>query len=178
MRLYNGFDTRCDTVLIGCALAFVPARVAKYWPIGAVGILITLATNEMNYILPLLSGYTVNAVCAALLIAGATKKDTYVSWALSWPPIAMLGRISYGVYLFHFPIFLLIAQQFKLGGWKLSIVALPLTAAIAILSYRYVETPCMQIRHSSTWAHSTRWLAYLGPSCLGLGMLYVVYILL
>jgi peptidoglycan/LPS O-acetylase OafA/YrhL len=178
MRLYNGFDTRCDCVLIGCALAFVVARLAPLWPIGAIGILITLVTYELNCFLPLMAGYTANAIFAALLIAGATKKDTYVSWVLSLSPLVMIGRISYGLYLFHFPIYLVIAQQFRLGGWDLDAVALALTAAISILSYQYVERPCMQIRHSSAWAPTTRWLAYLGPSCLGLGILYVIYNLL
>jgi peptidoglycan/LPS O-acetylase OafA/YrhL len=178
MRIYNGFDTRCDCVLTGCALAFVAGRVASLWPLGAAGIILTLVTYEMGYFLPLTAGYTVNAICAAFLIAGAMQKETSLSRMLSLLPIVWTGRISYGLYIFHFPVYLAMARQFQLGGWALDAAALGLTVTISVLSYRFAELPCLLIRDSAEWSNATRHLAYAGPFCLALGMLYVMYNLL
>jgi peptidoglycan/LPS O-acetylase OafA/YrhL len=51
-RLYSGFDTRCDAVLIGCALTFIAPRLALLWPLGAFGILVIIAALHFDYYIP------------------------------------------------------------------------------------------------------------------------------
>jgi peptidoglycan/LPS O-acetylase OafA/YrhL len=58
-----------------------------------------------------------------------------------------LGIVSYGVYLWHNPVFLL----FSTGpaGWlniPVQIVRLVITAAVVILSYRYIEKPMLRLK--------------------------------
>ena len=62
--------------------------------------------------------------------------------ALSWRPLVLIGLVSYGAYLFHWPVFVLLSAR----GWSLSdplsfVTAAALTFALAAGSYRLVEQP-------------------------------------
>src|SRR5205085_2493235 len=46
MHVTNGFDTRCDSVLIGCALAFAGSRLSFLWPLGIAGLAVLFAIIE------------------------------------------------------------------------------------------------------------------------------------
>jgi hypothetical protein len=52
-----------------------------------------------------------------------------------------LGRISYGVYLYHWPIFLTLRQEADLDQWRLLLIGGAITVVIAELSFRFLETP-------------------------------------
>ena len=52
-----------------------------------------------------------------------------------------VGRISYSLYLWHWPVFVLLRWTVGLESASVRLVALALTFALATLSYRYVETP-------------------------------------
>jgi hypothetical protein len=65
-----------------------------------------------------------------------------VSRALSWKPLAALGLISYGVYVFHWPIFVfLTSERTGLDGLALVGLRLAITFAIALASYHFLEQP-------------------------------------
>src|SRR5205814_2131245 len=51
-------------------------------------------------------GFLAAAVASAAVVAAATQRTTVVGRTLALPPLVGLGKISYGVYLFHWPIFL------------------------------------------------------------------------
>jgi hypothetical protein len=81
------------------------------------------------------------AVLSATLIY-AVQVDGVVRRVLSWRPLVAIGTISYGLYLFHWPVFVLLRER----GWDLATagglaVSLAITFAIAIVSYRLVERP-------------------------------------
>jgi len=61
-----------------------------------------------------------------------------------------LGLISYGVYLYHYPVFLLLdAQAPRLGlgpGWALAITKVALSVGLAALSWRYLERPALALK--------------------------------
>ena len=81
------------------------------------------------------------ALILALQVDGALRR------ALSWRPIVAIGTISYGLYLFHWPVFVVLRD----AGWQLTrlpdlVGALSITAAMAAASYRLVERP---VRRSS-----------------------------
>ena len=90
--------------------------------------------------------------CVAVTLGGlvyfGTRHGPSDRW-LSRPGMIWLGNISFGIYLWHYPImrglFLLFPDQWKTVG--MSVVALPiallLTLPIASLSYRFVERPLM-----------------------------------
>ncbi len=95
-------------------------------------------------------GYVVASVAATVLLIGSMTEVTagLPRQLLSLRPAVALGRISYGVYLWHYPLVLLVARQW--GGWspwaRLALVA-PLTIAIGQLSYVYVETPFLRMKN-------------------------------
>ena len=84
------------------------------------------------------------AVGSALLVLGL-QAESPVRRVLSTRPLVWLGGISYGVYLYHWPIYV-IADERRTGldGWQLVVVQLALTLAIAEISYRLIERPIRQ----------------------------------
>lgn len=79
----------------------------------------------------------------AMLISARTSA---LNALISSPPLAKIGNLSYSLYLWHWPI--LAAMRYYNEGYELSggaiLTALCLTAALAHLSYRFIETPFRQ----------------------------------
>jgi hypothetical protein len=119
-------------------------------------------------------GSAVYAALAALVITGALQPGL-LRRALSVRPLAWIGRISYGLYLFHWPLVVfLVPSRVHLHGVALNLLRLTLTFAAATLSFYLVELPIRERRRPSLpWHHVdalaptarssrrnvTRWLA-------------------
>jgi peptidoglycan/LPS O-acetylase OafA/YrhL len=90
-------------------------------------------------------GLSVLPCCLAtawLLWYGAGRQREYAQRALSSPVPVMIGRISYSVYLWHWPIYVLMV--YYLAGtfsWAARLVALTLTFILSVVSWRFVEQP-------------------------------------
>lgn len=78
---------------------------------------------------------------AVLVIAGGTR-------ALELPPLVFLGRISYSLYLYHWPVLVLWSHYRNFSPYtKTELVVMPLlTLLLASLSWRYVEQPFRKMR--------------------------------
>ena len=88
------------------------------------------------------------AVAAVLVIAPvALDQRGPVATALAWTPLAWLGGISYGIYLWHWPIFLVLNGQ-RTGWHGLSLFALrcAVTLAISVVSWWAIEQPVRKWR--------------------------------
>jgi peptidoglycan/LPS O-acetylase OafA/YrhL len=85
----------------------------------------------------------VTALCSAVLVVQALDRSSVVARALSVGPIVFLGRISYGLYLWHLPIL----AAFGVIGAGLTLLAVP-AVAVSILaataSYYLVERPFLR----------------------------------
>jgi peptidoglycan/LPS O-acetylase OafA/YrhL len=77
-------------------------------------------------------------------------------------PVRFIGRISYSLYLWHWPVFVLCRWTIGLGDLPTQTAAVLLALLLAILSYRYIETPC---RRSLFFRRLAR------PAIIGLGLL-------
>ena len=159
-RVYVGTDTRASSILLGAALAaliaergWTPHRVARL-ALEALGVVALgflawawwqlSGTNRAVY-----QGLLLACSAAAVLVIAAAAHPTRgpVARLLSWRPLRALGLISYGVYLWHWPVDLVVtAGRVGVRGWPLTGVQVAVTLAIALLSYRLVEQP---IRHGA-----------------------------
>ena len=83
------------------------------------------------------------SVCTVLVIGSLLNTDGILSWLLSAAPLIWIGERSYGIYLWHYPVILLISGGKKAPLW-VSILEILLTILLSALSYRFIETP---IRH-------------------------------
>ena len=96
-------------------------------------------------------GYTLVSLSAALLIGSAVLAPRGpVASVLSRRPLRWLGRVSYGVYLWHIPVFVLVLTHATTGlsGWALFGARVATTLVVASLSYYFVEAP---IRTGRFW---------------------------
>ena len=157
-RLYYGTDTRADSLLIGCAIgiAYATGRLtalrrplALLAPVALLGILVTFGYVERADAALYLGGLTAFALVVGVLIAGvALEPAGPLGRVLSLPPLVALGRISYGVYLWHWPIFRYLHEaELGLGWWETQLVRIAVTLAAATLSYFVVERPMLRLRH-------------------------------
>jgi peptidoglycan/LPS O-acetylase OafA/YrhL len=167
-RVWFGTDTRAAGLLIGAALAIaVPPwhmhaaipRGAR-WLLGVVGLVALAAMGWMfvhvNEFDPFVyrGGFVLlDLVTVGLILALVHPVGTVAARLLAWRPLVWIGRRSYGIYLWHWPIFVLTRPglDVTMGGWQLLAVRLGATLAAAELSYRLVEMP---IRNGAV----ARWL--------------------
>jgi peptidoglycan/LPS O-acetylase OafA/YrhL len=160
-RIYLGLDTRMDAFMIGAAVALamqvygVPAttRVRQVAEVGAVAALAGLGYMVMSQSVVETfwysnGGFTAVALCSAVLVVRAAVGGRGPVLALlELKPLVALGRISYSVYLWHWPFFIL--TETERTGWSLPptlAVRLVGTLAVSMLSFRYLEKPFLHAR--------------------------------
>jgi hypothetical protein len=152
-RVYYGTDTRAAELLIGALLALVFtwwSGPRTTWGRGAlgsagVGALVLLgwwwATVDQSDAWLYRGGFALHAVVVAVVITAASA-PTVVSAGLSLAPLAALGRISYGVYLYHWPIFLWLSpDRVTLPSAELFALRVGVTIACATASFVFIEEP-------------------------------------
>jgi peptidoglycan/LPS O-acetylase OafA/YrhL len=159
-RAYFGTDTRAAAILFGAALA---AWLATHEPsdnrgrriaLEAVGLagVVTLAIcwtrldGQSSFLYQ--GGFLLCGLAATAIIAAAVHPQPgLIARALALRPLTALGLISYGVYLYHWPIDIALdRKEMGFGGWPLFGFQTAVTLAVAIASYRIVEQP---IRHGA-----------------------------
>lgn len=78
---------------------------------------------------------------AGLLLCVGAQPDGAVGRWLGTPALAYVGRISYSLYLWHWPVFVLFRWTVGIESVSARLLALLLCAALAVLSYHFVEVP-------------------------------------
>lgn len=159
-RLYYGTDTRVQTIMVGALLAILisPAagkelsgqrtpradRILGPVALGAAAGLVWFLHAVPGTDLLLYRGgfLLVASATAAVVLLVVRRPDHPLSRALSWRPLRYVGRISYGLYLYHWPLFLVLTQtRVGLSGPALVAVRFAATFVMADLSFRLVERP-------------------------------------
>ncbi|WP_213767077.1 acyltransferase [Caballeronia sp. dw_19] len=147
-RTYNGLDTHVDALMIGCAFALLRphlklSRFAQRTAIIPAFIMILLLTMmEPRTIQAQTIGLSISAICAAWLILAALE-DGWLKKVLSLRPLVYTGRISYGLYLWHYPIILIALSNLPK---RLQIIAIPLSYLVAAASFRFIERPFLKLK--------------------------------
>ena len=98
-------------------------------------------------------GFLVFAVATAIVVA-AIVQETHnpLRAALSLAPMRWVGRVSYGIYLWHWPIAVALTPEHTgISGWELDVLRVGATFAVAALSFYLVELPIRQRRFKTVW---------------------------
>lgn len=153
-RVYYGTDTRAFSLLFGALLAIlweyqmVPRRLSASvnMVLGSVSfavlLVMTIAINgSSNFWYR--GGQFVGTILTVLVIYAVSGRKTWLSTFLSHPVLKWIGDRSYSIYLWHYPIILLISKGIK-ASWWITLIEIVLSVVLAELSYRFIETP---IRH-------------------------------
>ncbi|GAB3889231.1 acyltransferase family protein [Terrabacter terrigena] len=141
-RIYYASDTTAFAILLGCALAaWLGTRRAPrprwVYTVAGMGLVILPSwwvAEIANRIAPPI--VAVGAVLLLVNIAGDRPRRV-----LELPVLRWFGTRSYGLYLYHAPLFLLLARLYGWSGWQLAAGVLPLSFVLAEWSYRRVEMP-------------------------------------
>ena len=160
-RAYYGTDTRAQSLLLGCILAFVwpfgeksqaTAVAAAPWRrlalelagLGSVAALVVMmATTEGYTSFSYYGGILLCSVIAAVEVAALVPAGTVVSRVMSWRPLAWVGSRSFAIYVWHYPVVELMQPRNSttaLAPWQVAL-ELGVIIAAAELSYRLVEEP-------------------------------------
>jgi peptidoglycan/LPS O-acetylase OafA/YrhL len=155
-RVYYGTDTRAQSLLIGAILAILVAdrepmrsranRTALHGAaiIAAVGLALIWVRTTDSDAWQYRGGFVVAATLVAIVIASVTQREHSgpLGWLLSRAPLRAIGMISYGLYLWHWPIYVFLSpERTGLDGASLLFLRLLVTFAVATASYFVVEAP-------------------------------------
>lgn len=164
-RIYFALDTHMDGLVIGAALAYyiraleggeIVRAVGRLFswiivPVAMMGllgmmVLITWKSPWMGYL-----GYFFAAVVSALVIADLLiSNHSLLRPFLSHTGLVQLGKISYGVYLLHYPIFKLIDIYFALEGSLSILIKISSGIVAAIISYYLMEVHFLRMKKRFT----------------------------
>lgn len=88
-------------------------------------------------------GFLAFAAVAGVAVCCAARPGSWVGRALDAQPLAWVGRRSYGIYLWHWPVFVVTRPLIDVQGpaWLVDCARTGLAVALAAVSYRYLETP-------------------------------------
>jgi len=171
-RVYYGTDTRAQALLVGAVLALLlrsrdtanpddtaitadiedrPATTGRRNRVGSVqvlglagggvlGAMMVVADGRDRWLYQ--GGFLLVALATVVVILAAVQPDGLLRRILSLAPLVWVGRISYGLYLWHWLVYVaLTPDRTGLSGSALLGLRLALTLAVAVLSYHFVEMP-------------------------------------
>jgi peptidoglycan/LPS O-acetylase OafA/YrhL len=153
-RAYYGTDSRAFELLIGSGSAIwlagraQPGRwarrllhVAGAVSLLALGLAFLRVSDSSAWMYR--GGFLGVSVLGAIIVASATRDDAGPLGALlSFGPLPWVGRLSYGLYLWHWPVIdLLTREQTGLAGRPLMALQVGVSVAAAVASYYLIERP-------------------------------------
>jgi len=180
-RVYYGTDTHVTGLMLGAALAFAYAAPHRAWTTSAwwaehrrqvaAAALVTLvglmALVGEESVLTFRGGILLASVATTVLVLVVVERPGRLRAVLELPPARWVGARSYGIYLWHWPVFLVIGQDLPVapGGPAYLLTRLwcvVVTLVVADLSYRFVETPVRRHGFAGSARRATGRLRRLG----------------
>jgi peptidoglycan/LPS O-acetylase OafA/YrhL len=161
-RLYNGFDTRLDALLIGCFVGLLYSwgkLPSSQWFIRVNNVVSSIAVIALIYFMWALTdqsailyigGFTLVGISiATILVTLLTTRPSIAVWLLENRILIWIGTIAYSLYLWHWPIFQLIG---KINiHWSLRLtLGLFLSFLASAISYYFIEQPFLRRKHKYT----------------------------
>jgi peptidoglycan/LPS O-acetylase OafA/YrhL len=173
-REYYGTDTRAAELAIGCLLAVwvhhrgMPRSPAWRW-VGLASLAVAclcwaLVPEQSAFVLG--GGLTLFALVTAGMIVGCSVPGAMAA-ALAWRPLVWVGRVSYPMYLVHWPLTLAVSpSRTGLVGWPLIGLRVALACVIAGAVFRFLERP-LRTASAVAWPRGLAW--WVGCSALAVG---------
>ena len=171
-RLYYGTDTRAQALLVGSFLGAIASQrtwhvVSEHWSTTRQGRLAgaALGVGGAGYLV--WAWHTYGGQSSFLYSGGfllvALATGAVITRVVSWPrsllarfcslgALTFVGRISYGLYLYHWPMYLVINHAHTgLTGLALLVARLAATFAVAVPSMYLLEEPIRSRSLSLGW---------------------------
>jgi peptidoglycan/LPS O-acetylase OafA/YrhL len=163
-RAYFGTDTRIGAILLGAALACLGPKlirsylsnlalqIAGWLSLASLAVLVAVTEGTDRHLYDGILALT--AMLSVVLIAAAANADAAsLNRLLSSPPLRWLGTRSYGMYLWHWPVFVLTRPIAGIPMPMLPFVLrVAITALLAELSFRFVETTTAPVSNRQPWS--------------------------
>jgi peptidoglycan/LPS O-acetylase OafA/YrhL len=167
-RAYYGTDTRAQALLVGAAIAtgltlwhegstrrWFTRSASVLAVAGVAGTAVLWCTTSETSTFAFSGGFLVASLLAGAVVLGcAVAPRSLVVRLLELPPLPQWGRISYGVYLWYWPVLLVLTgQRLHWGVYPLFLARVGITVAIAAISYDLVEMPIRRgaLRRWRSW---------------------------
>jgi peptidoglycan/LPS O-acetylase OafA/YrhL len=197
-RAYLGTDTRSQCLFIGCALAVglvivtqnrhEAGRLAKgdLWRpetstgrrlcgvlgvVGAAGAIALWVLTTSTSTFPYSGGFfLIGLAVASVILAAVAAPRSIVPRVLSLAPVRYVGRISYGLYIWHWPLFIWLDHaRTGLYGYELFALRVGVTFVVSVASFHLVERPIRMGSFISQWR---AWLVV--PAGVGVVLVAVI----
>ncbi len=168
LRIYMGLDTRADALLVGCFAGMLVSwnlvpRSRRFITGMSIASVIYVAviwrfstTRSLDHVSFYYGLFTVVALMVATVIIRLMAAPAgLASTILESKPLVGIGRISYGLYLFHVPIIYWVSPSGL--GWQYpgsTLLVAALTLAAAVLSFFCVERPFLRLKRRLHFASS------------------------
>ncbi|MCY7817579.1 acyltransferase family protein [Bacillus haynesii] len=198
-RVYYGTDTRAFELLIGCALALVwpmkrlsgnrlpnSLKHALHGTELAAFALLMMSIYFVDEFSPFLyhGGMLLISIIAAILIACVSHPSSFLGFALSVKPLRWIGKRSYGIYLWHYPVIVLSTPVQEIGNpvyWHVAI-KVAVTFILAELSYRFIEKPIRKDGFKPFVSRVfldkiTEWKTASVPSKISIGLMFAALLI-
>ena len=153
-RVYYGTDTRAFELLAGGLFSLWWTSASRRSPsllprqlrdvIGGTGLVLSVsawATIGLTSARLPRGGFVLQALATCAVLVALTTNGA-VARVLSWRPIRAVGLISYGLYVYHWPVFLALGdERTDLGRGALFALRIAVTVSFALFSYVLIEQP-------------------------------------
>jgi peptidoglycan/LPS O-acetylase OafA/YrhL len=148
-HVFFGSDTRAMEIFIGCLLAFVwnkkvPSWLPAFWPVPVSSILFLAFSGTPSWLVYFDSA--VISLSAAWLIVVIQSETGFLSTLLGMAPLVWVGRLSYGLYLWHVPVAAVLGSRLSMRPVAQDVGIVCLSFLFAAVSYYFIERPALRLK--------------------------------